>query len=107
MFAVASPPSTTLFHMSAMMKPKAAPRDVAIVFRTSAIESCLVSAIPYPYPRVRREPLGIEKFSVSLRYGLEAGGPPSPSEPHGPLQSGRSGIGRPGPSRATSPCPRL
>src|SRR5436190_15981704 len=44
MFAAARPPSTTLFHISAMMKPNAAPRDAAIVFRTSAMESCFSSA---------------------------------------------------------------
>src|SRR5205823_6387085 len=48
MFAAARPPSTTLFHISAMMKPNAAPRDAAIVFRTSAMESCFSSAIFYP-----------------------------------------------------------
>src|SRR5436853_4463029 len=48
MFAAARPPSTTLFHISARMKPNAGPRDAAIVFRTSAMESCFASAIFYP-----------------------------------------------------------
>src|SRR5256886_14493751 len=64
MFAAARPPSTTLFHISAMMKPNAAPRDAAIVFRTSAMESCFSSAIFYPGGRRLAYPLKGLCFTV-------------------------------------------
>src|SRR5207253_6592437 len=64
MFAAARPPSTTLFHISAIMKPNAAPRDAAIVFRTSAMESCFSSAIFYPGGRRLADPLKGLCFTV-------------------------------------------
>src|SRR5438093_1731835 len=64
MFAAARPPRTTLFHISAMMKPNAAPRDAAIVFRTSAMESCFSSAIFCPGGRRLAYPIKGLCFTV-------------------------------------------
>src|SRR5438093_11767349 len=41
----ATPPRTTLLHTGAITKPNAAPRELAIVLRTSDIERCFSSAI--------------------------------------------------------------
>lgn len=59
--ATFSPPKTTLLQTRAMTKPNAAPSEVAIVLRISALESCFC-------PMVDRK---IARVTVSIKHFLE------------------------------------
>src|SRR5439155_17817148 len=62
----ARPPRTTLLHTSAITKPNAAPRELAIVFRTSDIESCFSSAMRTPDPATSAYPIKGLCFAMKI-----------------------------------------